>query len=469
MCSNCGRLLVGVGDLCPYCGFPRPKLSQHLEDTGVIPRVRTRREPVSAKRIGKPVAIILGVAVCVVALVVGLPLIFRPAASVGEVETADGVIPDQPHAPVVSWTAPQDTFFPQLGTIVSLQLFEPGRFDSEYSTNVLAAATDNKGRSQLASIDTATGKVRWRVEAGTSFSCADRPIAKGIACIYDSQLRILLLDSGVVGRTLPAHVASRRVAVVGDTVLALSGRTTGDGEGAIKLQAFSIDGDSLWSDEREVQGTTFGLSTLGGYVAVTGVVDTKGTPIVHAVESGQAISLPEGSPTPLPGGLIAVTQDGQTRICSATGECAEPVEGTPLVPGTRDKSMKDLPALIVAKGELRAYSASGSQLWSRPVSKTPVLGFCGDQLLVRDAEQLVALDPTQGTQKWQQSADPATMSVMCDGSRVMTFTAANALTAFDIGSGDTSWTAEVGVKGKPLVLPTTGGLLSLGTTWTAYK
>ncbi len=473
VCSNCGRLLVGVGDYCPYCGFPRPKLTQQLEDTGAIPRVRPSKRTPGLKKVGKRTLAIVVSLVGIVGLVVGGLYLFRPSSAVGDPDVARGTVPDQLSPLTAAWSKARSEIFTGLGAISSVRFYEPGRYDSAYASTIVAAASDATGRSQLVSLNAVDGSVRWRVSAATPFSCADRPISGGLACLYDSQLRLVVLADGAVGRTLPVHVTSKQVAVVGDVVLALSGQNTSKTESRVNLQAFAIDGDLLWSDEVTAAGTSYSLSTSGGVVAVTGVVRADdGTPIVHTVADGATLALPAGTVTLLPNERIAVTADDATTICTTAGACDVRVDGRPVLPTVFDSGLEDYPLLFSASGgdvnELRVYTSSGVQTWSRAVSDPTVVGFCAGKLVLRDKAAVTVVSPSDGAQAWSQTAIPESTAMWCDTARVMTFTADAGLSAFEIENGRQAWTVDFGASGRPSLVATTGGFLAVGDTWVRY-
>lgn len=473
MCSNCGRLLVGAGDFCPYCGFPRPKLTEQLEDTGAIPRVRPPQRTRGLKKIGRRTLGIGIVLVAVIALVVGGMYVFRPSLSASDSAVSHGVIPDQGAPPDAAWSTPRKEIFSGLGTITSVDFFEPGLYDGQYASMIIAAARDTTGRSELVAVNAVDGAVRWRVTAATPFSCADKPVNGALACLYDSQLRLLVLADGAVGRTLPVNVMSTQIAVVGDVVLAISGRATSKTDSFVSLQAFALSGGLLWSDEQAVTGTSFGLVTSGGLAAVSGVVRADGTPIVHKVSDGSTLTLPAGTVTLLPAERIAVTKDAKTWVCSGSGSCSVHVEGVPVVPSVYDSRIQDFPLLFSAsKGdarELRLYTSGGQQSWGRPVSDPTSVGFCGGRIVLRDKAMLTVLSPSDGAVQWSQTAIPDTTAVWCDSQRVITYTAAATLSAFQIDNGGQSWRVEFGSHGRPSLVATTAGFLAVGDTWTRYR
>ncbi len=474
VCSNCGRLLVGQGDFCPYCGFPRPKLTQQLEDTGTVPRVRPPKRAVDWPRLGKRIGITAGVVAVAIAVIVGVNVLLNRTSAEDSVMAARGTIPAQESAPKESWTTPSSELFPALGKATSTRFYEPGRFDEKYASHVLVAGSNSDGESQLVSLNVNDGSVRWRITAATPFSCSDRPISGSIACLYDSQLRVLALDDGAVARTLPVHVTSREIAVVGETVLAISGRAKGNGESVVNVQAFAQDATMLWSSEQTVKGTSFGLSTVGGLAAVTGVtLAENGSPVVFRVSDGKRVELPAGTATLLRGDKVAVTKDGKSSVCSDNGQCKDPVEGTPVRPSVYDSDVADFPfTTLVVKGDTRTmkvYTDGGDVSWERAVTDPTTVGFCAGKVILRDKSSIRALAPDDGSEAWSTDAIPETVGMWCDPERVMTYTDASTLKAMMIEDGSQAWTVDFPDGARPNFTATTAGLIASGDTWARYK
>lgn len=471
MCSNCGRLLVGPGDFCPYCGFPRPKLTEQLEDTGAVPRVRPPKRNVDWAGLGKRLGIAAGVIAVAIAIIIGVSTLLNRTSATDSTVAERGTIPEQVSPPDASWSIPSADLFSGLGKIKSLRFYEPGRYDEEYASNLVVTASNASGQSQLVSMNAFDGSVRWRINAATPFECSDHPISGSIACLYDSQLRVLVLDDGVIARTLPVHVTSQKIAVIGETVLAISGRKINDTDTRINVQAFSQDATLQWSSEQVVTGATFGLSTSGGLVAVTGVRRADdGSPVVLRASGGERIELPEGSAKLLNDDTIAVTKDAKTSICSDSGSCNDPVEGTPVIPSVYDSDVGDFPNMMLVEGddgrELRVYESNGDVAWKREVSDPTTVGFCAQHVIVRDKASLRALAPDDGSEAWSADAIPESVAIWCDPERVMTFTADTTMTAFVIEDGNDDWTLEL--TSRPTIRATTAGLVATGTTWIRY-
>jgi hypothetical protein len=457
---------VGVGDLCPYCGFPRPKLAEELENTGQIPRIRApKAKPPKGLVRQRTLGVVIALA-CIVALIVAGALLFRPRTTPADSVTIAGTIPDQPNPPNARWSHPRSELFQGLGALNSLRFYEPGRYDEDYASTIIASARDAAGRNQLIAVNMIDGSVRWRISARSGVICADRPVLGGIACIFDAQLRVLALDDGQVTRTYPAHVTSRALVVTTTSLVTLSGRSTSDVEGQAHLQGFSFDGQLIWSDSPATTGSDFGLVAMNDLVAVTGAVRTDGTPLVYG--SGP-VSLPAGEATLLPSGLIAVTSgEERTSLCSGDGKCGAEIDGVPVVPRVRDDA--EYPVLTTvpteAGFELRAYDENGRGLWTQSLTDPYSLAVCGGSIIRREAESISALAPNNGEVSWSAAAAPGSTSVWCDGSRAMTLTDAG-LSAFTVDSGETAWQWDL-PDGRPQLIPTTAGLLAIGDTWIGY-
>lgn len=474
MCSKCGRLLVGVGDFCPYCGFPRPKLTEALDTTGQIPRVRKLGGATPGVIARRVLGVLLALA-CVAGLIAAGLILFQPAEARLAGDVTSGVVPDQPNPPDASWSKPRAELFPGLDPNASVTYIEPGRTDAKYAAHLLATASEKSGRSQLISVNLIDGSVRWRVSAGTPFRCADRIVGGGVACLFDAQLRILQLDSGVVARTFTAHITSRAVTVVGTHLVAISGAAIGNDQATVNVQSFAPTGELEWAATHTTKGVGFGLARAGGLILVTGVTNLDGASIVHRAEDGSTVPLPPGRATLLPRDRVAVTDGDKSVLFDGTGARIGDLGGRPITYWPRDRSLESAPMIVLnaapqtQEGQLIAHSEEGNKLWSRTSPTSVYIGYCSERLVVREPMKLFVLSPGEGDEAWSLSV-AGKQPVWCDGSRAITLVDNTTLAAFKIDSGKEEWRLQLGSDdAAQSLMATTQGFLAAGPTWVMYK